>query len=629
MARDLGLDEVVDHFTLVGDEVDELRNKAGRTRLGFALMLKFLLWRGRFPKGRHELADDAVAHVARQVGVAPGEFASYDMAGRTAQRHRTEIRGYTGFRECSVADAEKLAFWLATHTAEAERREDRVRDELLARCRRELSEPPSTDRVTEIVRSALRQADERLVTRVAARLDPGATGRLEVLVAVRDEPDDDHPDVLTTIKTDPGNVSLDSLLAELAKLAAVRAVGLPAGLFTDVAPKVVAGWRARAAVESPSHLRDHPQPTRLVLLSALLFDREREITDTLVELLISTVHRIDARAEKKVVKEFVKDFRRVTGKDTMLRHIAEAALEAPDDTVREVIYPVVGGETTLRDLVAEYRAGGTEYQRNKRREFKSSYTNHYRRGLIKLLGVLEFRSSNTAHRPVIDALALIVRHAGASAQFYPPEETVVLDGVVRPQWEDLLVDIDSRGRKRIVRTVYEACVFQALRDRLRCKEIWVLGAHEWRNPDEDLPADFEAKRAEHYEMLHKPLDAGAFVAQLREDLRGELAALDKAVPDLDWLEIADRKSGAIQMTPLKAQPEPANLRRLKKAVQTRWGTVPLIDMLKEAALRTGDAGPVHPGRHQGGDRARRPVGAAAAGRLRLRDQHRHRGGCPR
>jgi TnpA family transposase len=461
MARDLGLDEVVDHFTLVGDEVDQLRNKAGATRLGFALALKFILWRGRFPRGRHELADDAVAHVARQLGVAAGEFGSYDMAGRTAQRHRTEIRRYTGFRECSVADAEKLAFWLARHVAESERREDRVREDLLARCRGELIEPPSPDRVTEIVRSALRQADETLVTRVAARLDLEAIGRLESLVTVDDEGDDDHPD------------------------------------------------------------------------------------------------------------------------------IAEAALDAPDETVRQVIYPVVGGETTLRDLVAEYRASGTEYQRNKRRVFKSSYTNHYRRGLIKLLSVLEFRSSNTAHRPVIEALDLIVRHAGESAQLYPAEETVVLDGVVRPDWEDLLVEIDSRGRKRIVRTVYEACVLQALRDRLRCKEIWVVGAHEWRNPDEDLPADFEANRAEHYQMLHKPLDAGAFVDDLREQLRGQLAALNEELPGLDWLEISERKSGAIQLTPLKAQPEPANLRRLKKAVQARWGTVPLIDMLKEAALRTG------------------------------------------
>jgi hypothetical protein len=80
MASDLGLDEVVDHFTLVGDEVDQLRNKAGVAGLGFALTLKFLLWRGRFPRGRYELADDAVDHAARQVGVAAGEFGSCDMA---------------------------------------------------------------------------------------------------------------------------------------------------------------------------------------------------------------------------------------------------------------------------------------------------------------------------------------------------------------------------------------------------------------------------------------------------------------------------------------------------------------------------------------------------------------------
>ena len=133
MARDLGLDAVVDHFTLVGDERDQLRNKAGATRLGFALSLKFLLWRGRFPRGRYELAEDAVEHVARQVGVAGDVLGSYDMTSRTAQRHRSEIRRYTGFRECSVADAE--------------RREDRVREGLLARCRSERLEPPSADRV--------------------------------------------------------------------------------------------------------------------------------------------------------------------------------------------------------------------------------------------------------------------------------------------------------------------------------------------------------------------------------------------------------------------------------------------------------------------------------------------------
>ena len=47
------------------------------------------------------------------------------------------------------------------------------------------------------------------------------------------------------------------MLTEISRLEAVRAIGLPDGLFADVAPRVVTAWRARAAMESPSHLRDH------------------------------------------------------------------------------------------------------------------------------------------------------------------------------------------------------------------------------------------------------------------------------------------------------------------------------------------------------------------------------------
>ena len=387
MALDLGLDDVVDHFTLIGDEFDQLRNKSGATRLGFAVLLKFLLWRGRFPRGLHEVPDDAVAHLARQVRVPAAELGSFDFASRTAKRHRTEIRAYTGFRECSVADAEALAGWLAEHVASGERRPERVREELVLRCRAELIEPPTPERVSEIARSALHRAEQALLALIAERLDPVVVARLEALIAVSDDNDEDE-NVLGLIKAAPGNVSLETMLVEISKLEAIRAIGLPADLFDGIDARIIAGWRARAAVESPVHLREHPQPTKLALLCALLHLREREVTDALAQLLISTIHRINARSEEKVITELVKDFKRVTGKETLLRKIAEASLSTPDNTVREVIFPVVGGEATLQDLVAEYRQKGTEYQRQKRKVFKASYSNHYRRGLIRLLGVL-------------------------------------------------------------------------------------------------------------------------------------------------------------------------------------------------------------------------------------------------
>src|ERR1035441_4760906 len=210
---------------------------------------------------------------------------------------RAQVREHLGFRECSVADADKLTAWLAAHVANAERNQDRVREELFRRCRAEQIEPPAPDRVTRIVRSALHNAEETWFAVIASRVGAaGATGRV---IALAGADDDDQDSVLALVKSVPGNVSLNSMLTEIRELLAIRAIGLPPGLFADVAPKVVSGWRARAAVESPSHLRrrlkNSPQ-SMVTLLAALLAEREREVTDSLVDLLIATVHRIAARA---------------------------------------------------------------------------------------------------------------------------------------------------------------------------------------------------------------------------------------------------------------------------------------------------------------------------------------------
>ena len=98
-------------------------------------------------------------------------------------------------------------------------------------------------------------------------------------------------------------------------------------------------------------------------------------------------------------------------------------------------------------------------------------------------------------------------------------------------WAEVVYRTDTRGRRRVVRMVYEVVAFQALREQLRCKEIWVVGADKWRNPDEDLPADFEARRAENYRELRKPLDPAVFIDELREEMTAELAVLNDAMPE--------------------------------------------------------------------------------------------------
>ncbi|MFE9826796.1 DUF4158 domain-containing protein [Streptomyces sp. NPDC005791] len=158
MARTpLDLDELVEHWTLLKDEQTLVSGKRGATRLGFAVLLKFYTQYGRFPRNRAELPGEAVEFVARQVQVPALELESYDWTGRTVEYHRAQIREHLGFRECSVADAEKLTAYLAEHVAHKERRPEQVRVELLVRCREESIEPPTSGRCDRIVGAALRR----------------------------------------------------------------------------------------------------------------------------------------------------------------------------------------------------------------------------------------------------------------------------------------------------------------------------------------------------------------------------------------------------------------------------------------------------------------------------------------
>ncbi|MDA8319167.1 MAG: DUF4158 domain-containing protein [Actinomycetota bacterium] len=114
MARVLDEDELVEQWTLVGDELGLLTGRTGPSKLGLALWLKFFIAQGRFPLGRSELPDKAVVWVARQVKVPASDIGLFDWEGRTAERLRNLVRTFLGFRECSVADADKLTGWLAT-----------------------------------------------------------------------------------------------------------------------------------------------------------------------------------------------------------------------------------------------------------------------------------------------------------------------------------------------------------------------------------------------------------------------------------------------------------------------------------------------------------------------------------
>lgn len=324
---------------------------------------------------------------------------------------------------------------------------------------------------------------------------------------------------------------------------------------------------------------------RLTLLAALCWTRTAEITDALVDLLLALVHKINARAERRVEKELVEDLRRVRGKEGILFRIAASAVEHPDDTVRKALFPVVG-EKTLHELVREAKANERVMGEKRRAVLRSSYSNHYRRMLPALLTALRFRCNNTAYRPVTDALELLAAYVEVHGKmrFYAAADRVPIDGVVPKAWQDAVVD----DKGRIERIPYELCVLVSLRDALRRREVYVDGGNRWRNPEDELPGDFEVSREVHYAALRQPTDPTAFVEGLRTRMAEALGRLDRALVDgpastSGGVRIISRRGEPwITVPKLAPLPEAEHLGAVKDEVVRRWGTLDLLDVLKDA-----------------------------------------------
>ena len=565
---------------------------------------------GCFPAQKQDIPSIVIVHLAQQLGVIPEKIIPYDWEGRTIKAHRAAIRTFLGVHEATLADEKALVEWLASEVLAEQRQEEALIASFYTRCKEQLIDPPTPDRVRRLVHTAIHRFDERLCASIMLQLSLETRTQLDALLTVgvpeaREEtlsadlgalleegtaeasPETALPrpqSALHALKQDVGPLSLERVLQEIAKLERIHRLGLPADLFDHVSAKTVDSYRNRIAVEDLQEVRRHPDPIRYTLLAAYCWRRRQEIVDTLVQLLLDVAHHLSTKAERRVEKAFVKDIKKVSGKTNLLFRLAEAAVDKPDGTVREVVFPVVS-EQTLRDLVKEYKAGGSGYQQQVQKAMRGPYSKHYRRMIPVILKHLAFCSNNEVHQPIIQALDLLKKYVDVplTRPHFGSSETVPLDEIVPASWLKAVVTRDKT--EQVSRVNYELCVLHTLREKVRSKEVWVQHAGRFRDPHDDLPKDFVSKRTTYYDALHLSTSPDAFIQRLQTEMTTALEQLNQNIPDNPYVRLLSKSGGWISLSPLPPQPQPQHLRLLKGELGTRWPMIELLDILKETDLR--------------------------------------------
>lgn len=566
------------HWVLRPQEQRLLKGLPAQKRLVLGYYLKFVQRHARFP-ALTETVPSAVAQFLAEQIEYEGPLPSH-VPERSDRRYRRLVSEHLRLRRFDRDASARFLEWLIVETLPDAPQVSSLDAEITAWFLVSCFIRPNQSRLDKLVVKAEHRFERMLCTTISAKLSPQHKRNLDALLTT-----DETTSQFAMLARSPSGASVQSVHDAVARLEVARDIGLPAGLLDGIHPEYIANLARRAASEDAWDMRRRPDAVRYALLSCFCAVRATELTDDLGDLVISITHKISARAESKVIKEYVADFRKVESKDSLLGKIVVAIDGQPEGDIPQVVFPVVPREM-IRELAQAYLSDTPSFTTRVHRTIRRSYARHYRRAMPVILGALTFQTNSSSAQPLLIALAALTKTSERKPQFYVEGE-VPVEGVIRSKWRDIVLEAGPEGVVRINRINYEICVLQTLRDKLRTKEIWIEGAKCYCDPDQDLPADFDARKEHYFDLLDQPLDADQFVQSLRNDLRGALRAFDQGLPANKDVKLKPRGGQArISLRPLGPQVDPVALEDLKAELARRWPMTSLLDVLKEVDLRT-------------------------------------------
>jgi TnpA family transposase len=604
-------------FTLDSEELELVQsNNTEKNRLAFAVMLKFFQEIGRYPTKKDTIDPLILSSLATQLKVSPFLFEPTYLETRVSERFRRKIRGFLGYRIAKLSDAEILIIWLIDQMQNGSYTMPQYREKAHEFFKENKLEPFTHEKTDRYIRSAIHRFEKQFFADITKQLSPESVKLANDLLSndtkTNSSTKDNTPDdeiTLRRLKADAPGVKLKHVAFEIKKLSFIRSIPIPSSLFDNTPRKLLKKYYQRIMAASPSNVLEFVPDARAASMACFVYIRSQLLTDDVADLFIKLIHNMKSSAEVHVNKKIITDVKKVNGKFDILYLIAEAALENPKGVIEDEIYPVVNQET-LKKLVIELKNKGNRwYQNQVNLKVNSLYSHAHRKVLLQLLNAFTFKTNSPEGLDLLDAIAFIKKHQDSTDTYYPDAAPVPIRKVIPVSWKSMVFEADDlpvttaadatikddgisaddteklASPIKIHRFNYEVAVLESLREKLRCKLIWIEGAYRYRNPDDDLPADWETSREARYLQLGLPLNGADFVKQLKNKLHLNLQNLNDTILHNKKVKIMDKNGGHIKVTPLKAQTPPPFLDELQREINRRWSTINLIDIVKEADFR--------------------------------------------
>lgn len=585
--------------TLSHESLNLIQSKYGDdNKITFGVLLLYFERVGRFPNEENDNLEQATNDIFIILKIAPKAFQSIykivlNPLLRNIRRFKNEIRLHLKFR--SLGESEKHLFLdhcKAVIFPKSFKWEQNL-EQAYTYLRKNKIEPCSFLDLDKLLATAHREFESTFFSEIEKSLSDKTKEALDKLLEDVDIDNSSNQEStelnikLGQLKEDKPKLKIDSVLYEVQKYKFLSTIDIPKIQFGS--RHLLIKYYERILVEAPSLIKKHNSSIRYAYLAIFCVIKKQLMTDTLTDMLLKLLHRIRSRSERAVDKALKNDNKRVKGKLGTLLVLAKKSIDNPAGVIRETIYPDVPHEH-LSQIVTELGEDGQWYFNKIKTKALSLYSHNNRRLVWALIDALTLKTGDKLST-VLGAIHLIKKiniesDASLKNRLYNP---IILKNLVTEHWHPfIIIKNDHPTKVNMNWQALELALFEKIEKQLPTKNIWVEDAYRYRNPAEDMPADFDENEDYYFDLLGLPKDADVLIKGLKDRLNDNMSALNKSILTNTKVVIKNRgKSGSIKITPFDPQAEPQNIDLLKLEVAKIWPNLHLLDILKETEHRIG------------------------------------------
>lgn len=592
LPTDIDPETVRKYFTLTDSDLAQVHQCRGiLNKLGFAVLLCTLRWRGSFPRSLQDLPQPVLDAVATQVGVLPIPLDGYPQHENTRYEHCERIRQYLQFVRCDATQRDRLFDYLVA-MAQGRPRATALRHVAEDWLQRERIVRPGRTTLRDAITAARETALQRVYTLLAEALTAEHVAELDAwLVSVA--PDQGRLDLhepgtrsrsrLEWLKTVPRKESPSALLILLDRLTELWTSPLSAlPVLSEVHPatcRLLASWGYRYDVWS---LRRFAPAKRHAIVLCFLQAARAETTDGIIDMqdkLITGVHNKARHRYEELLRASEEARTRAV---EVLEDVGSLVLDdaVSDETLRQAIFEKIPSDDLSR-LVAGCRVLRADHAGSPLGLVAQwyGYTRQYSPALLERMP-FQFAQQSPLRRAIAYVNQLNRHHARKLAADAPIE-------FLPPRWVKHVVHRQRDGRVTLSRAHYEPALLTTLNERLKSGDVTVTGSRRWTDFEDYLipRAVWAERRGASYAALGLPQDVDQYLAQLSEDFTQVAAAIDRRVPYNQALRINAAKR-QFQLAALKGLERPDAVKQAKALIQSRLSRIDLVDLLIEMDHQT-------------------------------------------